>query len=346
VDKPVDEVVSEVQHPASASGKPPGNVAREGSGETRPRTNRVTSDRRPEAQNECRGQLSGGCRAPEEGRLDRRGGLPPTRVSGRLERSAQAPRPALPTDPAQLPPLPSSYADALTAGLAEAGVELGAESRAAIDAHVALLLAWNAAINLTSITDPAAIATRHVVDSLTAVPLIREWSRDAPVRIVDLGSGGGFPGMPLAAALPASHVALVDSVAKKARFLQAAAGASGLGDRVVVLAERAEAVATSAAARAGWDIVTARAVAPLADLVELSLPLLRVGGRLIAWKTEDRVELEAAARAASALGGDAPTLDRVAVQGLEGHVLVAVRKARPTPSGYPRDPATRRRRPW
>jgi 16S rRNA (guanine527-N7)-methyltransferase len=323
-------------------------VAREGSGETRPRTNRVTSDRRPTKRRTSAGGSSPAAAGPpEEGRLDRRGGLPPTRVSGRVERPPQPPRPALPTDPSSLPPLPAAYHEALIAGLAALDVELKPDARQAIDGHVALLLAWNEAINLTSITDPGLVALRHVVDSLTAVPAIRGWYGDDDVRILDIGSGGGFPGMSLAAAIVHAQVTLLDSVAKKARFLETAARAIGLDDRVEVRAERAESLAAGPGAGGGaWDVVTARAVAPLADLVELALPLLREGGRLIAWKRDDPAELAAGARAAAALGGAPPAVEAVPVNGLEGHVLVTVRKVRPTPAGYPRDPATRRRRPW
>jgi 16S rRNA (guanine527-N7)-methyltransferase len=167
----------------------------------------------------------------------------------------------------------------------------------------------------------------------------------AGLRILDLGSGGGFPGLPLAAALADAQVTLADSVAKKAAFLQVVVAATALADRVTARATRAEALA---AAPARWDVVTARAVGSLPDLVELALPLLEVGGRLIAWKRgaiED--ELLGGQRAAEALGGGSPELRPIdAIPALAGHVLVTVRKHRPTPAGYPRDPARRSRQPW
>ena len=99
---------------------------------------------------------------------------------------------------------------------------------------------------------------------------------------------------------------------------------------------------------AGHDVVTARAVGPLDDLVELSLPLLAAGGRLVAWKRGDLVaELAAARRAGAALGGGEPAVHAVPeALGLAGHALVVVRKEGPTPAGFPRDPAARKRRPW
>lgn len=217
-------------------------------------------------------------------------------------------------------------------------------ARAAIDGHVRLLLAWNEAINLTAITDPAAIARLHVADSLAAVPLIATLRH---ATILDLGSGGGFPGLPLAAVLPDARVTLVESVGKKSAFLATAVTALGLAGRVSVVTRRAETLPASR-----WDIVTARAVGSLAELVELSLPLLVVGGHLLAWKRGDlTAELAAGGRAAAALGGDAPTsvsypVELAAAADLAGHRIVTIRKARPTPDGYPRDPATRRRQPW
>jgi 16S rRNA (guanine527-N7)-methyltransferase len=155
--------------------------------------------------------------------------------------------------------------------------------------------------------------------------------------------------LPLAAALPATRVLLVDATAKKAAFLDAARGAVGLSGRVDVAARRAEALRPDAAGPgSGWDVVTARAVGSLADLVELAMPILATGGRLVAWKRGDlAVELEAARRAASVLGAGEPLVQPVPeALDLAGHVLVVIRKEAPTPAGYPRDPAARKRRPW
>jgi 16S rRNA (guanine527-N7)-methyltransferase len=272
---------------------------------------------------------------------------PDARLRG--ERAAELPR-----DLATLPVLPPSYEAALDEGLAALGLTLPATARAAIDAHVRLLLAWNRAINLTAITAPEAIATRHVADSLTAVRLLTGTG-----TVLDLGSGGGFPGLPLAAVLPAVRMTLLESVAKKAAFLEVAAAAAGLADRVAVLPARAESIAASRERRQGWDAVVVRGVAELSELVELAMPLLSLGGRLVAWKRGDlAAELDAGTRAAAALGAEEPVVrpalpghaeaaaQRDRASGLEGHVLVEIRKASPTPPGYPREPAARRSRPW
>jgi len=214
--------------------------------------------------------------------------------------------------------------------------------RDALDAHVRLLLAWTAAVNLTAVREPVDAAVRHVLDSLSAVPLLRA---RGVTRFADLGSGGGYPGLPLALALPADRALLVESIGKKARFLDVAVEAAGVADRVVVAATRAEALARMEAHRERWQAVTARAVASLGELVELAFPLLAVGGALVAWKRGSLgPELAAAWSAVSDLGGGGVEVVAVDLRGLEGHVLVVVDKTGPTDPRYPRDPAERRRR--
>ncbi len=253
-------------------------------------------------------------------------------------------REPLPTRVGSTPDLPPAYADALEAGLATLAISLTPVARAAIDGHARLLLAWTSAINLTAIRDPAAVALAHVVDSLTAVRVLRE--RDV-TRFIDLGSGGGYPGLPLAAVLPAERALLIEPIAKKAAFLSVVAAATGLDPIVEAAAVRAEALATDPRHRGRWPAVTARAVAGLADLVELAFPLLVPGGCLVAWKRGDiAAELAAAERAIDALGGGSIVVIPVDVTGLEGHRLVVATARGRVPTAYPRDPGVRRRRPW
>lgn len=253
-------------------------------------------------------------------------------------------RDPLPTSVDATPPLPAQYGRALEAGLASLGVVLGSAARAAIDGHARLLLAWNAAVNLTAIRDPERVAVLHVVDSLSALAVLRERGIDG---FVDIGSGGGYPGLPLAVALPATRTRLVDSVGKKVRFLETAIAATGLGDRVTATTVRVEALARDRAEREAWPAVTARAVAPLAELVELAFPLLVPGGILVAWKRGDlAAELEAAGRAVEGSGrGSLDVIDPGSPL-LPGHRLVVATKRGPTPDQLPRDPARRRRSPW
>jgi 16S rRNA (guanine527-N7)-methyltransferase len=266
-------------------------------------------------------------------------------IGGCLDR----PREPLPTRVETLPELPGAFDDALDAGLRDLGLELAPEARRIIGDHVRLLLAWNAAINLTSIRDPASIAIRHVVDSLAAVPLLRA-RRVGGGKIdalLDLGSGGGFPGVPLAVVVPLGRVALVESVGKKAAFLATAVEATGLAPRVTVAGVRAEDLARDRDQRERWPVVTVRAVGRLDELVELAFPLLVPGGMLVAWKGNDIVDETATAlRAVAAMGGGGIEALPVPVRGLEGHRLVVVTKRGRTADGFPRDPAVRRRRPW
>src|SRR3954452_3947420 len=254
------------------------------------------------------------------------------------------PREPLPTRLADIPPLPSDYHDALDAGLEELALALPDAARAAIDGHARLLLAWTTAINLTAIRDPAAVAVAHVVDSLAALPVLREAGAD---RFIDIGSGSGYPAIPLAAAYPAVRALLLEPIGKKARFLSVVAAATGLATTVEAAPVRAEALAADRRHRGLWPAVTARAVAPLPELVELAVPLLAPGGSLIAWKRGDITdEVAAAERALAALGGGSIELRPVSASGLDAHCLAVVTARGDAPTAYPRDPATRRRRPW
>ena len=303
-----------------------GNRVREGSGETRPRTELAREDLGTPG---ARRDSAGSGAAQSAGEPD----TAPTPV-----------RDPLPTRVSGLPPLPGEYGEALRAGLS--GIECGdlaAETWAAIDDHVRMLLAWNGAINLSGIRAPDLIARDHVLDSLTALPLLR---RAGIAEFVDLGSGGGYPGLPLAIALPARRALLVEAIGKKARFLDVAITALGLADRVSVAAARAESIAAEPRHRGRWPAVVSRAVADLTELSELALPLLATGGLLVAWKRRPLdEELARAQRAVRQLGGRVVACEAVTVPGLEDHVLVVVEKVGATPPEFPRDPAARRRRP-
>jgi len=231
----------------------------------------------------------------------------------------------------------------LDPGLRELGLDLRPAARAAIDDHARFLLAWTGSINLTAIRDPAGVARLHVLDSLAAARHLRE---RRVTRLLDLGSGGGYPGIPLAAALDAERALLVDSVTKKVRFLQAVVDATGLAGRVAAEAVRAEALARDPRDRGAWPCVTARAVASLAELVELALPLLAPGGVLVAWKREPvQPELDAAAPALAALRAGRVDVVQAGVGGLADHRLVLVERGGPVDDRFPREPAERRRSP-
>jgi 16S rRNA (guanine527-N7)-methyltransferase len=209
---------------------------------------------------------------------------------------------------------------------------------------VELLLAANARLNLTRVVEPAAVARLHLLDALAALPLLDAL---APNMAMDLGSGGGVPGIPLALARSDIHWTLVDSVAKKADALRRFAESLGLGN-IEVIAERAETLGRSPAHRAGYDLVAARACAGLPVLAELALPLLRTGGALLAWKgrlDDDSEEVRGGRAAAAQLGGGSPRLLPTGLAALGDHTFVMVPKEGPTPARYPRRPGEPRRRP-
>jgi len=256
--------------------------------------------------------------------------------------TARPDRDPLPTSVSDLPPLPPGFFAALENGLRPLGAHAPPpELLAAMADHVPLLVAWNESINLSGIRDPVAMAVEHVADSLAALPVLR---RAGVGEFVDIGSGAGFPGLPLAIALPHSSALLLDSVAKKARFLVTAVDALGLTDRIHVASDRAETLARDPAQRDRWQAVVARAVAGLPELSELALPLLREGGLLVAWKRRPlEAELAEAERWLGPLGGRIAGCEQQAIPGLEDHVLVLVEKIAATPARYPREPAARRR---
>jgi 16S rRNA (guanine527-N7)-methyltransferase len=239
--------------------------------------------------------------------------------------------------------VPRPFDEALERALVDLGLTLPHPVRATIETHVRLLLAWNRRLNLTAITDPADLAIDHVADSLAALPLLRSAGLRA---ILDVGSGSGFPGLTIAAALPAERAVLVDSIAKKTRFLRVVVEAVGLAGIVDVVTERAEILARQPEHRERWSAVTARAVGSLAEVAEIGLPLVAVGGLLIAWKRQPiDVELPAARAIVRDLGGDLPEIATAGLSDRPRNVLVVIEKMRRTPDDYPRGPAVRRRRP-
>jgi 16S rRNA (guanine527-N7)-methyltransferase len=280
---------------------------------------------------------------PAAANVRRRERLPDGLVHDHMEGALDRPRDPLPTRIEDLAPLPTAYHVTLDAGLVALEIALEPAARSAIDAHVRFLLAWTGAIHLTAIREPADVARLHVLDSLAAVPPLAALGID---RLLDIGSGGGFPGLPLAAALGADRALLVDSIGKKVRFLQTVVEATGMGQRLAAEQARSEVIARDPRDREAWPAVTARAVASLAELVELGLPLVAPGGVLVAWKQGPLdEELGAAAGALAALRAGPVRVVPSGVPGLEGHCLVIVPRGGRIDVRFPRDPAERRRRP-
>jgi len=241
-------------------------------------------------------------------------------------------------------PLASGPFAALRDEAARFGLAISAEQVAECERFADTLIQRNTSVNLTAITTPVDIAHKHFLDSWTAFGSRRWTGRE---RVIDIGSGAGFPGLALRIAAPGLRVTLVESVGKKARFLEEVSATLGPTD-VEVRNERAEALARERRER--YDVATARAVGTLGQSLEYLLPFVRVGGDAIVWKGRLDDEMAGGVKAAAALGGDAPrvvsTTDLGVGDVLPGRSLVVVRKARSTPARYPRTAAEVKRRPW
>jgi 16S rRNA (guanine527-N7)-methyltransferase len=211
----------------------------------------------------------------------------------------------------------------------------------AAEHYVRLLLEANDRLNLTRVVDPEAVARLHLLDSLAALPHL---DAAGPRHALDIGTGGGVPGLVLALARPSVSWTLVDSVGKKVDAVRGFVEALGLSS-VTTVQSRAEDLGRGDL-RDTRDLVVARACAPLPVLAEYGLPLLRIGGSLIAWKGRiGSDELAAGAAASALLGGGAPDQRPSGVASLGDHRFVLIPKLASTPGRYPRRPGEPARRP-
>ena len=217
------------------------------------------------------------------------------------------------------------------------GLDLSDEQLARFAEYQRLLAEGNRRANLTAITDPDAVQVRHFLDSLTAVLAFDDW-RDG-LRVIDLGTGAGFPGVPLKIVFPGIRLTLVESVAKKTAFLDTLVDRLDLGDVDVVTA-RVEELARTEGYRGQFDVALARGVASMSVLVEYALPLCKGHGSLVAWKGKDGpTETETAANALSELGGKVAgvrSMDDLSPPLPPNRWLITVEKVRRTPGKYPR----------
>ena len=208
--------------------------------------------------------------------------------------------------------------------------------------YLTLLQEWNKdKVNLTAIVEPSEMVRKHLLDALTYMPL----NPKPPVRLIDVGSGGGIPGIVLAIVWPETHVTLVESVAKKTAFLVHVAAHFALPN-VHIVSERAETLGQDKQYRAQYDMATARAVAELRVLVEYLLPLVRIGGKVYAPKgPTPHVEVEAAKTAITTLGGHLHDIVNINEPPLEPRTMVRIVKHRVTPGTYPRLAGTPSKKP-
>jgi 16S rRNA (guanine527-N7)-methyltransferase len=226
------------------------------------------------------------------------------------------------------------------------GRGLSAAQLASLNRYVDILLGANQRLNLTAVRDRAGVEQRHIIESLALVRLLEELAVVAErSAVIDVGSGGGLPGVPLAIARPDVRVTLLEATGKKAAFLREAAMALDLAN-VGVLARRAEEAGQDTGHREMYELAVARAVAPLDVLAELMLPLVRVGGAVAAVKGANVAEELATARAAVAqCGGSIARVETREAMGAEPLTVVLIAKIAPAPPELPRRPGMPAKRP-
>ncbi|MGQ9674189.1 MAG: 16S rRNA (guanine(527)-N(7))-methyltransferase RsmG [Chloroflexota bacterium] len=239
----------------------------------------------------------------------------------------------------------------LESGAAALGLHLTPRQLQAFAKYYEELVAWNRRVNLTAVTDRDEVQVRHFLDSLTVLLTLPGATEnaatcDGPLTLIDVGTGAGFPGVPLRIVCPNLSLTLLEATTKRVVFLGHLLSVLGLSD-VSVIDGRAEDVGQLPEYRERFDIVVARAVARLPILAELCLPLARVGGRVIAMKGPDiKEEVDAARRAITTTGGILSGVRTVEVgKLLERRTLVVIDKVSPTPAQYPRRPGIPAKRP-
>jgi 16S rRNA (guanine527-N7)-methyltransferase len=215
------------------------------------------------------------------------------------------------------------------------GIDLSSWQLEQFEKYLSTLLEWNEKFNLTAIRAPEEIRYRHFLDSLSVT---RGWSRTAPpTSLVDLGTGAGFPGIPLKILWPELKLSLVDSVGKKINFCRLVLDTLQLHN-AETMTIRAEELGQDPAHRESYQMVTARAVAPMPVLLEYSLPLAKLGGRIVLQKGLDALEeAERCRPIMHKLGGDLKEVLPIELPGTEGiRYLVVIDKNAHTPVTYPR----------
>ena len=222
--------------------------------------------------------------------------------------------------------------DILTTGAPALGLSIDDTAAEKFETYFDLLVEKNRVMNLTAITDERGVATLHFLDSLAVYNML-----DCGKKIIDIGSGAGFPGLPLKIYDSGIELTMLDALQKRVSFLSETAAALGLSD-VECIHARAEEAAAKPPMRDGFDHAVSRAVARLNVLAELCLPFVRQGGSFIALKSVDTEnEIAEAESAVKTLGGAIEDVRDYAVPETDVvHRAVIIRKMSPTPKGYPR----------
>ena len=225
----------------------------------------------------------------------------------------------------------------LITGIKKLGLHIGPGQLEQFDIYYRELLDWNKRANLTAITNYEDVQIKHFLDSLTVTLAWPQPIMDTALRLIDVGTGAGIPGIPLKIMLPDVELVLLESTAKKAGFLHHITNKLAL-DKVEIVVGRAEEVAHLSEYRERFDVVLSRAVASLPALVELALPFCAIGGSFVAQKKGviDQ-EISSAARAIDILGGNLSEVKKVELEGFDDErQLIVIDKVSPTPEKYPR----------
>jgi len=234
--------------------------------------------------------------------------------------------------------------DILEREIGNIGVELSLAQLELFQRYYYELTEWNSRVNLTSITEWEAVQTRHYLDSLTVALVIPEEILSSG-RFVDIGSGGGFPGVPLIIAFPGMRGTLIEATGKKVAFLEHVKDTLEL-EGLEIQNGRAETLARDPSLRESFDVVLSRSVAGMAALAEMTLPFCRIGGLVVAHKGQNiEDEMTAAAKAITVTGGTIKEVRTVSLEGLSERSLVVLEKVSPTPDRLPRRPGMPSKRP-
>ena len=224
--------------------------------------------------------------------------------------------------------------DKFEKGLYELGINLSLKQREQFDKYYELLIEWNKVMNLTGITEYDEVNLKHFIDSLSVVRVV---DMKSVKRVIDVGTGAGFPGIPLKIAFPDTEILLLDSLNKRVKFLNEVITTLGL-ENITAIHGRAEDIAKNKSYREQFDLCVSRAVANLSTLCEYSLPFLWISGSFVSYKGEySENEIKQAEKAVDILGGKISKIDRFKLPGTDmGRSLIKIDKVKKTPGKYPR----------
>lgn len=228
------------------------------------------------------------------------------------------------------------FVDNMTAGLTEVGITLSEHQMNQFYEYYQQLIEWNKVMNLTAITELEEVVSKHFIDSMTLIKAVADIGEKV-VSVIDVGTGAGFPGIPLKIAFPNLNITLLDSLNKRIKFLDGVIEQLGL-EKITTIHGRAEDFGKNPEYREQFDFCVSRAVANAATLSEYCLPFVKVGGSFIPYKSgKIDEELEAGKKAIQTFGGTIKAVVRFQLESADAdRALVVIQKTAKTPKKYPR----------